>query len=168
MEEGCLDQDVRVDAFYQEIACEKMDEGCTSNFYEVILTFPDKKKMTFLSLKYGSRGLSLKYDHGYSGFFPDSFEDISSGKLEQKKWFQRHYTAFGEFTLHISSEEAADYIVADHFAKNEKEKIKKKIKKAVRKYYKKEKDTYIFVRDFCREMMICRERWSICISQRMT
>lgn len=110
---------------------------------------PENKKLSYFSFNYNARGLSLDYDYGYDGWFSDSLEDdISSQELEKNKWFQNHYTSFGEASLILNKAEAEEYEVKNKFPDGEKEQILSAIQKAIKKEYKKEKNLVVYIRDF--------------------
>lgn len=147
-EEKCLETELKIHLFYQECDAEEMDQA-ESNFYDVVVTFPENNKLSYFSFKYNARGLSSDYDHGYDAWFSDSLEDdISSRELEKSKWFQKHYTSFGETTLTLRKTEADEYEVKSKFSDGEKERILSAIQKAIKKQYKKEDDLFVYIRDF--------------------
>lgn len=126
-----------------------MDEA-ESNIYNIVVTFSDKKELSYFFLSYNARGLSSEYDYGYDcGWFSDSLEDdISSQKLEKSQRFQKHYTFFGETSLRLKKSEAESYKVKDKFPEGEKERILSAIQKAIKEEYKEEEDLVVYVRDF--------------------
>lgn len=147
-EEKLLETDLKIHLFYRECDVEEMDNA-ESNIYDVVVTFPENPSLSYFSLSYNARGLSSDYDYGYDGWFSKDFEDdISSQELEKDKWFQKHYTFFGESSLILEKAKAENYEVKSNFPTGEKEQILSAIQKAVKKEYKKADDLVVYIRDF--------------------
>lgn len=147
-EEDCLGKELKLHLYYYECDVLEMDEG-NCNYYDVVLTFPEEQQMSYYSFSYNAKGFSSEYDYGYDGWFSEVIEnDISSQKLEKKKWFQKQYTFFGEISLNLSRKEAEGYGVTDRFEVGKKEQILSAVKKEIKKEYKKSKNTVVYVRDF--------------------
>ncbi|MDE7422667.1 MAG: hypothetical protein K2N51_03095 [Lachnospiraceae bacterium] len=148
--ENCLETEMKLHFFYRKYDVEEMDEA-ESDIYNIIVTFPDKKELSYFSMDYNARGLSSKYDYGYGygRWFSDSLEDdISSQELEKSKWFQKHYTSFGETSLRLKKSEAESYKVKDKFPAGEKERILSAVQASIKEEYKEEEDLVVYVRDF--------------------
>lgn len=148
-EENCLEKELKMNLYYRECDIEDMDEA-ESNIYNIIITFPEDKQLSYFSFYYNARGLSSDYDYGYDGgWVSDELDDdISSWKLMKNKQFQKKYTAFGESSLTIKKAEAEEYKVTNKFPAGEKEEILTAIQKCINKKYKDERDVIIYVRDF--------------------
>ncbi|MCH5267722.1 MAG: M56 family metallopeptidase [Lachnospiraceae bacterium] len=142
-------KEYKINLYYQELDIEEMDE-VESGRYHVVVTFPEEKDLSYFSFYYNARGLESYYDYGYDGgWFKDNVEGgVPSQGLEKNKWFKQHYTSFGEAGLTISKAKAKEYEVKDKFAHGEKEQILSAIEKTIEKTKKKEKDLYVYVRDF--------------------
>lgn len=143
---------LKIHLYYREGNVEEMDEA-ESNIYNVIVTFPEEKELSYFSFLYNARGLSSDYDYGYSDWFEDDLldddiDDISSQKLEENPYFKKDYTYLGEASLTINKAEAEKYEVTDKFPTGEKEEILSAIRKAIKKEYKKENNQMIYIRDF--------------------
>lgn len=146
--DACLEKDLKLHFCFYECDVSEMDQQ-DSNHYNVVVTLPEEEEKSFFSFTYNARGLSLDYDYGNEGWFDkDVAMYLPSCKLEEKKWFQKQYTFFGEASIRLSKEEAEHYEVRDYFAEGEKEQILAAIKKAIRKRYKKSKNLVVCVRDF--------------------
>lgn len=149
---NCLNKELKLHLYYYECDISEMDYW-NSNYYDVVVTFPEEKQLSWYSFPYTAKGFSTDYDYGTSGWFDDEndedMEDESSSqKLEQKKWFQKQYTFFGETSLILTRKEAENYEVTNRFEKGKKEQILSQIEKAIKKYYKNSKNTVVCVRDF--------------------
>lgn len=145
----CLDKELKLHLYYEECDVSEMDEGWESNIYDVVVTFPEEAQISYFSFSYNARGISTDYDYGNDGWFEKDIDmDVPSQKLEQKKWFQKQYTLFGETSLILSRKEAESYEVTDRFEDGEKEQILSAIKKRIKKEYRKSKNSVIYIRDF--------------------
>lgn len=148
-----LDKKLKLHLYYYECDASEMDEEWDWNFYDVVVTFPEESQMSYYTFRYMSKGLSLNYEHGYGVYAEDGEDeedDISSSELEQKAWFQKKYTFFGETDLTVSKNEAENYEVTSRFEEGEKEQILAAITRAIQKQYgkKKYRDQVVYVRDF--------------------
>lgn len=146
-DKDCLNKKLKLHLYYYECDISDMDDGIR-NFYNVVVTFPGEKQMSYFSFFYMSKGLSSRYDYEYGGWFDEDVEDISSQMLEKEEWFQKQYTFFGETSLTCSKEEAGNYEVTNHFAEGEKEQILSRIEEIIKETYKEDKNTVVCVRDF--------------------
>ena len=148
-EENCLERELKINLYYRECDKEDMDEA-ERNIYNIIMTFPEDKQLSYFSFYYDARGLSSDYDYGYDGGWvsDDLDDDISSQELMKNKQFQKKYTVFGESSLTVKKAEAEEYEVTDKFPAGEKKEILSAIKKCINKKYKDEDDVIIYVRDF--------------------
>ena len=146
-DKDCLNKELKLHLYYYECDISDMDDGIR-NFYNVVVTFPGEKQMSYFSFFYMSKGLSSRYDYEYGGWFDEYGEDISSQMLEKEEWFQKQYTFFGETSLTLSKEEAGNYEVTNHFAEGEKEQILSRIEEKIKETYKEDKNIVVCVRDF--------------------
>lgn len=147
-EENCLEKELKIHLYYRECDVEEMDYA-ERNIYNIVVTFPANKELSYFSFCYNARGLSSGYDYGYDGWFSEDLEDdISSQELEKSKWFQKQYTSFGETSLTLKKAEAEEYKVTDKFPAGEREQILSAIQKCIKKEYKKKDNLVIYVRDF--------------------
>lgn len=146
-QENCLEREVKIHLYYRECEWEEMDYT-ESNCYDIVVIFPEEKKLSYFSLTYNARGLSSQYDYGYDAWFSDGIEDeLPAWKLEKNKWFGRHYTFLGEAGLTLKRTEARAYTVEDRFPAGEKKVILQAIRREIKKEYK-ESDLVVYVRDF--------------------
>lgn len=142
----CLNKELKLHLYYQE--CDGSDfDFSNSNYYDVIVTFPEEKQIEYFTFNYTAKGLSSNYDYG-SGWSADDIEDAPSQKSEQEEEFLEQYTFFGETSLTLSKEDAANYEAANHFADGEKEHILQKIEETIKEEYSKCDNAVICVRDF--------------------
>lgn len=153
-EDNCLEKELKLHLYYYE---EDADyEFITSDndewnyhYYDVVVAFPEEQQASFFSFSYNTKGFSTEYDYGDDECFSKSVKHyMSSQKLEQKKWFQKQYTFFGETTLNLSRKEAENFEVTDRFEAGKKEQILSTVKNVIKKEYKKSKNTVVYVRDF--------------------
>lgn len=144
------EKEYKINLYYQELDIERMDQ-VESGMYNVIVTFPEEKDLSYFSFYYNARGFDSDYDYGYDGGWiseEDDLDEISSQELEENPSFRKYYTLFGEVSLTISKKKAKSYEVTNKFADGEKEAILAAIQKEVKKTYKKEKNLYVYIRDF--------------------
>lgn len=146
--EGCLETELKIHLYYYEYGMKELDEP-EKGLYDIVVTFPEKEELTYLTFDYTARGLSSGYGYGDDQFLPDDLEeDISSQELEKNEWFQKHYTYLGETSLTIKKAEAESYEVKNKFPAGEKEKIISAIQKATLEVYKDMDNIYIYIEDF--------------------
>ena len=142
-----LDREVKIRLYYRE--CDKEEHYRESNFYHVIVGFPESKDTdnSWLSMEYSSRGLSSEYDWECCEWL-DIDKQISFEKLEQNKEIMKQYTSMGETSIAVSEAEAKAYQPENKFPEGEKEQILTAIENAVKHEYKEAKDTMLFIHDF--------------------
>lgn len=148
---NCLDKEIQIHLYTEEcdVSEMEMDEG-VHNFYNIIVTFPQLKKLSFYSFEYNARGLSSDYDYGYSAWFDEDIDmEMSADKLEKEKWFQEQYSLVGKTELTISSETSTQPCTLENrFKDGEKEKIIADINESIQKEYIDAKNVVVYVRDF--------------------
>lgn len=142
-----LDGEVKIRLYYRE--CDKEEHYRESNFYHVIVGFPESKATdnSWLSMEYSSRGLSSEYEWGCFQWM-DCYKQISFEQLEQSKEIIKQYTSMGETSIAVSEAEAKAYQPENKFPEGEKEKILAAIENAVKHEYKEARDTMLFIHDF--------------------